>query len=757
MLLILLLSACQPNLILVDEGESRYVIVTPANPSRIELRAAGELQQTLLRMTDVMIPIVDDAHEPSPREISVGNTNRLIPLVIDTEELGEDGFLITVDGARLCIVGGESHGVLYGVYEFMETNLGYRRYTPTVEHLPRRNCITIPGDIHNQQVPVITSRNMLYVSATDEAHFDWLRLSQTPSSGVDRGRWGLWVHTFGNLVSEEKYFADHPDYFTLNEKGERVPSQLCLTHPEVVEVLCDELESRMKQKPEALYWSVSQNDNYNYCKCNACMKVIEEEGSPSGLMIRFVNKVAERFPDKVISTLAYQYTRQAPRLARPAENVNIMFCNIECNRSKAIAHDESSAAFRHDMEQWARLTDNIILWDYMVQFSNLYTPFPNLRTLQPNMRYFVANNVKALFSQGNPQPAGEMWQLRSYIAARLLWNPDCNVDDYINDFLNGFYGAAGIHLKRYINLLHDTLEKNNEPLSIFGNALTPVEGYLSPAMIDRYEAIFDEAEQAVAGDPQLLERVREARLPLLFTRLEQSSLMPVSERGFFEHDTTGSLILRDEYISLLDRFIDGLRHNGTNRLCEWMTTVDAYDAEMRDTPLQYLRFLTPGNKALHKPATVSLPLTDYRGEGTLSVTDGVLGARNYDRHWIGFQHDDFEIVIDLEEVTAVSEVNVRFIQSILDRLFLPQGITVETSRDNHTYRYAARHEQAMNIEKNYMTKVYTAVFPSRQARYIRIRTEVVPVCPLWHRDAGNDVWTLFDEVSIYNNNNNNNN
>ncbi|MGI6573565.1 MAG: DUF4838 domain-containing protein [Fermentimonas sp.] len=113
--------------------------------------------------------------------------------------------------------------------------------------------------------------------------------------------------------------------------------------------------------------------------------------------------------------------------AKPAKNVNLMFCSIESNRSKPIRDDESSASFREDMEDWAELSDNIILWDYMVQFSNLYTPFPNFRVLQPNMQYFVSNNVSALYSQGNPQPTGDMWQLRAYVAAKLLWNPDCDL------------------------------------------------------------------------------------------------------------------------------------------------------------------------------------------------------------------------------------------------------------------------------------------------------------------------------------------
>ena len=79
---------------------------------------------------------------------------------------------------------------------------------------------------------------------------------------------------------------------------------------------------------------MSQNDNTSYCQCDACKKVIAEEGSPSGPIIRFVNEVAKRFPDKIISTLAYQYSRQAPKITKPADNVQIMLCTIELNRCK---------------------------------------------------------------------------------------------------------------------------------------------------------------------------------------------------------------------------------------------------------------------------------------------------------------------------------------------------------------------------------------------------------------------------------------
>ena len=110
----------------------------------------------------------------------------------------------------------------------------------------------------------------------------------------------------------------------------------------------------MAAQPDKKIWSVSQNDNFSYCQCPECLKVIEEEGSPAGPIIRFVNRVAALFPDKTISTLAYQYSRPAPRRTRPAPNVEVMLCTIELDRSRPIAEAPSSASFVRDIGDWSR-------------------------------------------------------------------------------------------------------------------------------------------------------------------------------------------------------------------------------------------------------------------------------------------------------------------------------------------------------------------------------------------------------------------
>src|SRR5690606_374907 len=109
-------------------------------------------------------------------------------------------------------------------------------------------------------------------------------------------------------------------------------AQLCLTNPDVLEIVCRNLQAAIDRNPEALYWSVSQNDNVNYCRCDKCAELDKKyaafapeekmysthggSGYPAlgmGSLLSFVNQVADRFPDKIIYTLAYQYSRVPPK------------------------------------------------------------------------------------------------------------------------------------------------------------------------------------------------------------------------------------------------------------------------------------------------------------------------------------------------------------------------------------------------------------------------------------------------------------
>ncbi|MCM0720279.1 DUF4838 domain-containing protein [Parabacteroides sp. W1-Q-101] len=572
----LLLSCQKGPLILADQGQSEYVIVVSPKATESEQHAAHEFSRLLALSSGVTLPVVLDTEAGRRHEILIGASQRTD---IDTATLGEDGFTIRTEGSRLAIVGGKDKGTLYGVYSFFDQYLGYRCLSSKVLDYPKLKQVEV-GKIDDTQVPVNQFRDTHYRDAFDPFYSDWHKIDHCTLDGVTDGEWGYMVHTFELLVPPSLYFKTHPEYYALID-GKRNTSQLCLSNPDVFDVLVRNLEEAMGQFPNASYWSVSQNDNYGYCQCEKCAAMDEQEGSHSGSILAFVNRVAERFPDKMISTLAYQYSRKPPRTIVPRENVQIMLCDIESERQKPIATNPDDN-FGEDLRAWGKLTRNIMIWDYVVQFRNLVSPFPNLRVLQPNIQFFVENGTNAHFQQGNREIGGEFYELRQYLISRLLWNPDCDVEAEMDDFLKHYYREAAPYIRQYIDIIHDESEASGEKLGIFMNPEDYSEkGFLRDELMERYEALFQQAMEAVSGQPDILLRVKVAHMPLTYALFNIAKKRGTSEGRCFEQ-VNGKWQVRPEMITRLDEFVELCRKTGVTRLSEWHTTPDEYDVQMHE-------------------------------------------------------------------------------------------------------------------------------------------------------------------------------
>ncbi|MEO6219653.1 MAG: DUF4838 domain-containing protein, partial [Ginsengibacter sp.] len=526
----------EQKIVLADNGFSQYTIVIPTHATPDEQKAATVLQDYLLQISGAALPVIAAERHRLPYEIILGQNERLdeISAGINYNELKEDGFVTRTDSLRLIIAGGNEKGTLYGVYSFLEKYLGCRMYSPKVKIIPKQKQIILEK-INDQQVPVIGFRDTHYRATWDEEYTYWHKLDHAP--GGERPDWGMWVHTFNELVPPKTYYDSHPEYFAM-VKGKRLPTQLCLSNPAVLEITVQNLRKKIAQNPAAKYWSVSQNDNRDYCTCDLCKAIDDREGSPSGSIINFVNQVADQFPDKMISTLAYEYGRHAPKILKPRDNVNIMLCSIEAYRDKPIEKDTASAAFMKDVQDWGKISKDIIVRDYVIQFNHLLSPFPNLQVLQPNIQFFAENGVNAMFEQGNREVGGEFAALRSYLISKLLWDPYLDVDSVMIDFLSGYYGAAGKPIREYIDMMREQLLKGGKPLRIFGSPNEAADTYLTPALMVKYNALFDEAEKLVADSAEILERVRIARLPLMYAKMEQAKKNYTGENGLFVRKVT---------------------------------------------------------------------------------------------------------------------------------------------------------------------------------------------------------------------------
>ena len=749
-------AAPDSQIVLAADGMSRYRIVTPAAPTENEEQAARVLQEYLLQIAGTVLPIVRADRAESPYEILLGQNERLgeIGVQLDSGALTKGGYVIRTSDSRLIIAGGSDAGTLYGVYGFLETHLGARMYSPSVKVIPRMDRLAL-GPIDDREVPAFAYRTTHYRVTWDAEYVDWHKLSQDAEGA--RPEWGLWVHTFSRLVPPELHYEDHPEYYAMVD-GRRIPTQLCLTNPDVLDVVVRNLRREMGQNPDATYWSVSQNDNRAHCTCDRCRSIDEREGSPAGSILNFVNQVAERFPDKVISTLAYEYSRRAPRTLRPRENVNIMLCSIEVTRDRPVApeyaerafgpaeeQDRLNDAFREDVRAWSRIADDIIVWDYVIQFHNLISPFPNLHVLQPNIRFFADHGVTALFEQGNREVGGEFAELRAYLLSKLMWNPSVDVDSLIDDFLHGYYGAAARPLLQYIDEMHDALVASNEPLRIFAGPWHASTSYLTPSLIDRYEALFDQAEAAVADDPAVLERVRVARLPLEFAIMEQAKKTFSGDGGLFQK-VGGRWETRPDIRARIDPFVDLANRQGVTRVKEWSTPPEEYRSAM------YRLFAQGMNEhlAYGKPIKFITPDTTRLapGAGTM-LTDGVRGSHDFAYNWLGFSGEDLEVTIDLEEVRTVRQIESAYYQHSPWSMILPERVAYAVSEDGERFEEVAEvgHDLPLDTQGAQM-RDFIADFAPRPVRYVRIKAYTIGNTPEWHPGAGRPARMLVDEIVV---------
>ena len=602
------------DITLVNNGKSTYTIVMPEKPTAIEIQAAKTLQDYLFRMSGVTLPTSFDYEKEQSTEILIGKVNRSQTKSIAYDSLKTDGLLIRTVDNKLIITGGNNKGVLYAVYTFLDKYLGCRKYAADETYVPKRKKITLQP-IDDTQLPAFAFREVYYNEVSDPEFMEWHKLNSVSDKNGEKSQWGLFVHTFHTLLDPEEYGATHPEYFSFYD-GRRhaglVPSwdgssvqpeaQLCLSNPEVLQIVCKNLKAQMDKKPHALYWSVSQNDNVNFCRCDSCAKLDAQyaafkpeekmlsthggEQYPAlgmGSLLTFVNKVADSFPDKIISTLAYQYSRVPPKGIVPRKNVNIMLCSIESSRNDPM--EIADTAFSEDLIGWGKITDNILVWDYVIRFSNLLAPFPNLRILQPNLQFLHKNRVSALFEQGNRDKGGEFAQLRAYLLARLEWDPYVDIQKEMDEFLAGYYGAAAPAIKEYINLLHDNNQsKKGVKMSIFGSPVDDKETFLSESLIARYNEIFDKAEKTVIKTPTFHTRVRSARLPVYYAMLEIAKSEKTGPRGAFTAGPTTQLTPNRKLMDILNDFSYHCIRTNVTRITEWRTTPKEYLQE-------YLSFL----------------------------------------------------------------------------------------------------------------------------------------------------------------------
>jgi hypothetical protein len=527
-LLVLLLTSviARAGLLLAEREEAKCVVLVDPAATAPERNAANELAVTLRQITGADFLVRTNTQAPDHAIlIGSGEAARREFAEVPFDALGAEELVIKTKGSRLLLAGGRPRGTLYAVSRFLQDQCGVRWWTPWASRIPKQTTLRM-GEINLRVKPAFEYRESFWYPAFD-ADWSWRNGCNGHSSRLTPDKGGLisykgFVHTFYPLVPPEKHFAEHPEWFSLI-KGKRTTdrAQLCLTNPKLRDFMVERVKQWLRESPDAGIISVSQNDWRGACECPDCKALDDAEGTHAATMLAFVNYIAEKiepdFPRVAVDTLAYQYTRKPPKTLKPRPNVIVRLCSIECNFREPLDHP-SNAAFADDIRGWSKLCQRLYIWDYTTDFAHYIQPHPNWFTLDANLRFFHANGVRGVFEQGAYQSHGsELAEMRAWVLAQLLWNPQQDGRALTHEFLAGYYGPdAAPHLRRYLDLMHEASKGHN--LTCYSGTDAP---FLRFKPLAEAERLWQEAERTVAGDEELRTRVRLGHLPVRYVWLSR--------------------------------------------------------------------------------------------------------------------------------------------------------------------------------------------------------------------------------------------
>ena len=133
------------------------------------------------------------------------------------------------------------------------------------------------------------------------------------------------------------------------------------------------------------------------------------------------------------------------------------------------------------------------------------------------------------------------------------------------------------------------------------------------------------------------------------------------------------------------------------------------------------------------------------------MLDGILGTENWRKgDWQGYQSQDFEAVVDLQELKPVKEISARFLQDSRSWILMPTKVEYYISDDNVNFTYfgTVSYKLDPKEENNTILNFKSTNFANKKARYVKVIAKNFGKLPEWHQGAGGDAFIFVDEITI---------
>lgn len=709
------------------------IIITDANKI---ITASENAQQAAKILKFYLDKAFTKPFEISAESKKENNASQIILSISQNEKLQTNEFIIKSDSKSIYLIAPNQKYLRYAVFTLLE-NWEFRKFTASETYIPKVTQLTFAKNTQKLHQPSFDYRALFYPDCYDEDFRDWHKLDWQVED------FGVWGHSFSVLVPAKEYFKTNPKLFALYE-GERNTESLCMSNDTVVELVEKKMAQIIAQKPNAQFYSVSQNDDVVYCECTQCKALNKKHGGPQGSFYYFLNKIAAHFPKTKITTLAYLHTFKPPVNLKIEPNIYTIFCPIELNRGKAIT-PENAPSFVKTLENWSVTSPHLFLWDYTVQFSNYMSPFPNFQSFQSNYKLFKKNKVKGLFVQGYSDISGDFSELRQYLLAKLMWNTDIDIEAVTADFLRGFYGKAAPFVGKYLNLLETNQKKSNAYLDIYSSPVDARNTFLTPEAMDQYDQLLEQALSAVENDSVLNSRIQKLRLALEYVYFEQAKFYGKNQHGMFVVNSKGEKEVKKGLTERVLKFSKACNQFGIYELSEGGLSPDNYYKQWLEICKNTVTHLGEDLKVNFN----TQPSDEFKGKGSYGLVDGNRGYKDFNSNWIGWYENNPEIEIETKKLDF-NTLKLNFLDDQRHWIFLPKKIKVYGFKDQ---KWNILKEQICdNLTEDYEITTKSWEFEDQtfiSFAKIKIVAENQSEVPNWRKRKNKKPMVMLDEIELY--------
>jgi hypothetical protein len=496
---------------LVEQGQSRAVIVVSDVAAPNVLETAHDLSEIIARMSGARLLVMSEAGDESALILGVQEQDRLLPPLAYHVWRKDDVMYFS---------GGSDQGVINGVYAFLEQELGCRWYTPDAlsEYIPRRATIKV-GDIRMQDKPDFKSIAGFGRHPDAEASRLWIRRNRI--EGFPRQ---FHSHNWYKIIPPE-LIDEHPEWFALlgNKRSTR---QFCTTHPEVLDMTVAKARLYFDENPDVQSFSLSPNDHRGFCRCDNCLALDAKlgidpfvpGGSISDRLVYFFNQVAtevvKTHPERRLAFYAYLTYTKPPEVVKPHPMLQPYLVHTPwdyCMHHPIDDPDcERNRPFAENVLGWRELSPDLGMYDYYGHWS-LGGPMGMIHRIKRDLPWLHRHDGVVFYAEAHPQ----WWTqgLNLYLPPRLAWDIDTDVDAVVAEYYQNMFGPAASEVFAYGQMFEDVMaqvpkDAEHDFEQAFLVSMTPEFLAQAAALLDRAEELINSADLPDSEAIAIAERIR---------------------------------------------------------------------------------------------------------------------------------------------------------------------------------------------------------------------------------------------------------